>query len=157
MSIEKFPQVPLSIAARKTEPRSQFGALCYRTSRGKPQVLLVTSRGTGRWLVPKGWPVPGATPAESAAIEAFEEAGAEGHVHPVCLGLYSYVKAGSGRAGLPCVVALYPLRVEKLRRRFPERAARKRKWTSPRRAAGLVDAPELAAILRRFDPALLER
>ncbi|MFC6583776.1 NUDIX hydrolase [Sulfitobacter aestuariivivens] len=53
--------------------RTQFAALCYRVKKGKVQVLLVTSRGTKRWIVPKGWPMDGKTPAQSAALEAWEE------------------------------------------------------------------------------------
>lgn len=136
----------------KADARSQFGALCYRYEKGKPQVLVITSRGTGRWIVPKGWPMPGKTPAATAAREAFEEAGVEGRVHPVCLGIYSYTKTIADKAGLPCVVALYALRVKRMLRRFPECQERKRKWVSPKRAASMVDEPELKALLSRFDP-----
>ena len=131
--------------------RTQFGALCYRVLRDKPQVLLVTSRGTGRWVIPKGWPIEGATPADSAAREAWEEAGVEGRVQPVCLGIYSYLKRPAD-GGVPCVVAVYPLKVKKLADDFPEASERRRKWAGPKKAAGLVDEPELAALLRRFDP-----
>ena len=88
MKLQKFPQLPPEIAAMvEADSRSQFGALCYRKAAGELQVLLITSRGTGRWIVPKGWPVRGQTPAGSALIEAYEEAGVRGVVHPVCLGM----------------------------------------------------------------------
>ena len=71
MKLQKFPQLPPEIAAMvEADSRSQFGALCYRKAGGEVQVLLITSRGTGRWIVPKGWPVRGQTPAGSALIEA---------------------------------------------------------------------------------------
>ena len=68
-------QLPINLhGARKSEIRTQFAALCYRIKRGKVQILLVTSRGSRRWIVPKGWPIEGKTPAASALREAWEEA-----------------------------------------------------------------------------------
>jgi len=157
MSFLKLPQVPLSIDAdRKGDVRSQFGALCYRVRDGKTQVLLITSRRTGRWIVPKGWPLPETTPAGTAATEAFEEAGVDGDVHDVCLGIYSYQKQVDATVTVPCVVALYPLKVRGLRRKFPERGERKRKWVSRKRAASMVDERELAVLISRFDAGLLK-
>lgn len=156
MSLHRFPQVALSIdARRKADVRSQFGALCYRMTDGKAEILLITSRGTGRWIVPKGWPVPGETPAGTAATEAYEEAGVEGEVAPACLGIYSYAKTVAGTACVPCVVALYAVRVRRLLRKYPESGERKRKWVSPKRAASMVEEPELRQIIKRFDPRLL--
>lgn len=153
MSFQKLPSVSSSAAAASApEVRSQFGALCYRVRRGKTQILLVTSRGTGRWIVPKGWPVPDATPAETAAAEAYEEAGVAGEVHSLCLGVYDYAKGLDDGACLPCVVALYPLRVKSLLRKFPERGQRKRKWVSRKRAAAMVGEAELGALILSFSP-----
>ena len=68
-------QLPISLhGAQKHELRTQFAALCYRLRRGKVQILLVTSRGSKRWIVPKGWPMEAKTPAASALQEAWEEA-----------------------------------------------------------------------------------
>ena len=65
MNVSKVKMRPIRLApAQKRDVRSQFGALCYRVVDGQVQVLLITSRGTGRWILPKGWPVDGATPAE---------------------------------------------------------------------------------------------
>ncbi|WP_138464874.1 NUDIX hydrolase [Poseidonocella sp. HB161398] len=148
MSILRIRQAPLSLApSKKRQVRSQFGAICYRQSKGRVQILLITSRGKGRWIIPKGWPIPGRTPAAAAGIEAYEEAGVEGKAHPLCLGIY-----GSSKGGLPCVVALYAVEVTALRRRFPEAGQRKRRWASPKTAAELVDSPELGQILARFSP-----
>ena len=67
MSIGKTKMRPLPIAAsQKRDVRTQFGALCYRVHKDNVQVLLVTSRGTGRWILPKGWPMGGATPSDAA-------------------------------------------------------------------------------------------
>jgi len=135
------------------EAIAQYGALCYRRDRkGRTEVLLITSRDTGRWVIPKGWPVKGLSGGESARREAFEEAGVEGELIEHCLGLYAYAKVlGPGRE-LPCIVAVYPIRVEKMRKDFPEKGQRRLEWFRPAKAAGLVDEPELGEILAGFDP-----
>ena len=153
MSTQRFTVHQKQQAAlAASDARTQYGALCYRVKSGQVEILLITSRGTGRWVLPKGWPVKGQTPAGSAAVEAFEEAGVEGKAQPVCVGLYSYDKWLPDKPSLPCVVSLYPLKVRKLRKKFPENGERKRKWFPRKRAAALVDEPELAQILRGFDP-----
>jgi 8-oxo-dGTP pyrophosphatase MutT (NUDIX family) len=124
--------------------------------RRKVQVLLVTSRGTGRWIVPKGWPLPGKPACDTAQTEAFEEAGVIGKVRDLCLGLYAYDKDADTAEPVACMVALYPLEVEKLARKFPERGERKRKWMSRKRAAALVAEPELARLIAGFDPKTAE-
>ncbi len=141
--------------ARKKALATQFGALCYRIRNDKLQVLLVTSRGSGRWIVPKGWPIDGATPAEAAAREAFEEAGAEGQISENCLGIYTYTKTSrSDDAPLPrpLVVALFPLKIKRLHAIFPEYKQRRRRWASRKKAASLVDNAELAHLILGFDP-----
>ncbi|WP_299724510.1 NUDIX hydrolase [uncultured Tateyamaria sp.] len=147
-------QLPLSFGqADKKDVRTQFAALCYRVKNDKIQVLLVTSRGSGRWIIPKGWPMDGKTPTESAAIEAWEEAGVKGIADPRPLGLFSYSKIlDEVEHDLPCVAMVYGLKVKSLARDFPEAGQRTRKWVGRKKAASLVDEPELARILRDFDP-----
>ena len=74
--------------------RQQVAAICYRTNEAGKEVLLITSRDTGRWIVPKGWPINHKTPSESAAQEAWEEAGVVGRADSRPLGLFSYTKIG---------------------------------------------------------------
>lgn len=138
-------------------PRSQYGALCWRMHRGRVEVLLITSRDTGRWVIPKGWPMEGRRPDEAAAQEAWEEAGVTGESGATALGLFSYDKARKSKEALPCVVTVYPLRVERLAARFPERAERRRRWFSADRAARLVAEPELRSMLAQLaaDPSAL--
>ena len=131
-------------------PRTQFGALCWRMHRGRVEVLLITSRDTGRWVMPKGWPVAGKSPEASAAQEAWEEAGVTGETAVAALGLYAYDKARKSREALPCVVQVYPLRVEGLAKRFPERKERRRRWFAVEKAAKLVAEPELRALLAQL-------
>jgi len=153
MSIQKSTQLPVCIgAARKGDVRTQFAALCYRMKGEKVQVLLVTSRGSRRWIIPKGWPIDGLTPAQSAAREAFEEAGVTGRVHELCLGVFSYAKYVDRSTGLPCLAMVYPLRVKSLGTDYPERGERRRKWFSRKKAAQRIAEPELAHMILNFDP-----
>jgi 8-oxo-dGTP pyrophosphatase MutT (NUDIX family) len=137
--------------AGKREVRSQFGAIPWRMNDGKLEILLITSRGTKRWILPKGWPMDDATPAEAAATEAYEEAGVTGVASNAALGFYSYRKAFGGD-DLPIVVAMFPLRVKKVFKDWPEKGERKRKWVSPKKAAALLQVPELRQMLRSFNP-----
>jgi 8-oxo-dGTP pyrophosphatase MutT (NUDIX family) len=153
MKSVKLIQEPINLpASQKRELRTQFGALCYRVQKDKVQVLLVTSRGSKRWISPKGWPIDGATPAETAQREAFEEAGAEGKVAGNCLGIYSYTKLMEDEDDLPCVVALFAIKVKKLHRSYPEKDQRERRWFSLKKAALVVDEPELSQIVKNFNP-----
>lgn len=136
---------------------TQVAALCCRMTKvGKPRILMVTSRGTGRWILPKGWPVEGRSLAQSAAIEAWEEAGVRGMPVDQCIGEYSYEKWRRELAPLQCVVRVYPVFVTALKDEFPERDQRTRAWKSPRKAAALVQEKGLKAILANFDPAVID-
>ena len=139
-------------AAGWRRPRLQVGALCWRLSGKGLRVLLITSRETGRWVIPKGWPMKKRTDWEAAAREAWEEAGVEGEVSPVPIGLYTYRKVLPGGVWIPCAVRVFPLRVVSMRREYPETNLRSNRWFSPRKAARRVAEPELAALIRAFDP-----
>ncbi|MEM8630359.1 MAG: NUDIX hydrolase [Pseudomonadota bacterium] len=153
MSIEKFKPRTLRIQhGQRREVRTQFGALCYRLQNEKVQVLLITSRGTGRWITPKGWPLHDLDPTRTAEREAYEEAGVEGRVGKRCLGIYSYDKIFDDNDDLPCVVAMFPFRVKRLLRSWPEKSERRRKWVSRKKAAQMVAEPELQQIILGFSP-----
>ncbi|MDW3222553.1 MAG: NUDIX hydrolase [Paracoccaceae bacterium] len=146
-------QLPISLSgARKRDVRTQFAALCYRIKKKKVQILMITSRGTQRWIVPKGWPMDGLTPAESAIQEAWEEAGVRGVSDGRCLGIYSYSKDANDLGELPCLAMVYAVQVNELATVFPEAGQRKRAWMTRKKAARVVEEPELARILRDFDP-----
>ncbi|WP_299679793.1 NUDIX hydrolase [uncultured Roseobacter sp.] len=148
-------QLPISLSgAGKRDVRTQFAALCYRVRKTKVQVLLITSRGTKRWIVPKGWPMDGRTPAESALQEAWEEAGVRGHSDGRCLGIFSFSKDADDLGEFPCLAMVYAIDVDSLAEDYPEAGQRQRKWMSRKKAARLVSEPELARILRDFDPRL---
>jgi len=156
MNVSKIKPRPVRLsAAGKRDVRTQFAALCWRKRRDDVQVLLVTSRRTGRWVIPKGWPMDGLTPTEAAGQEAWEEAGAEGKVNDTCLGVFTYTKNMEDDDDLPCAVAVFPMKVKKTRSDWPEVEARKRKWFSLKKAASQIHEPELQRILLTFDPARL--
>lgn len=131
---------------------AQVAAICWRLRGRDVQVLLVTSRGTGRWIVPKGWQIAGHDGAASAATEAWEEAGVRGTVSPDPVGTFSYVKLLDDGGGLPVTATVYALRVRSQLKSWPEMSQRRRRWMSPRKAAALVAEPELAALLAGFAP-----
>lgn len=157
MSIPIVRNQPLKLHGNaKNDVRTQFGALCWRIRKKKVEIALITSRRTARWIIPKGWPVEGATPTEAASLEAWEEAGIEGKVGQTCLGIFSYAKAVDDGMQ-PCVVAVFPLEAERVHSDWPESSQRRRKWMSRKKAAKVVSSVELAQIIRAFDPRALMR
>jgi 8-oxo-dGTP pyrophosphatase MutT (NUDIX family) len=131
----------------------QYGALPFaHSSDGDVQVMLVTTRGRKRWVIPKGWPIRGLKPHESAAREAFEEAGLVGQVLPEAIGTFDYVKRLRIGLKVRCRVEVFPLWVERQRRSWPERGERETKWYSLRKAADMVSEPTLRRLLLQFDP-----
>lgn len=130
----------------------QYGALCWREGGEGVEVLLITSRDTGRWVIPKGWPMPGLAPEAAAAQEAWEEAGVNGQINPCCIGRFGYQKGLSVTTTIPCAVAVFGLRVKTLATSFPEAKVRQRKWFPLAEAAGLVAEPELSQIIAGFTP-----
>ena len=156
MTLTRINQRPVRcMDGGKRNVRTQFGALCWRIKNGTVQVLMVTSRTRQRWIIPKGWPVDGATPVEAARREAWEEAGVTGDADPTCIGLYSYVKDLPKNELLPCVVAIFPVKVRKKKSDWPEMNQRRRKWMTLKQAAKATDIKELSAILKSFDPRTL--
>lgn len=115
--------------------------------KGNLKVLMVTSRDTGRWVMPKGWEMNGRKPWDAAAIEAVEEAGAVGYISREAIGSFVYEKRLDDGSVMPCRVQVYPMIVEKLNRSWKERHERKRKWFSPKGAAKRVHEPELSKLL----------
>ena len=127
------------------QPALQVAALCVDGDTGK--VLMITSRGTGRWIIPKGWPMPGRSLAEAALQEAWEEAGVRAKTGEE-MGSYHYDKDQDRGFAVPVEVRVFLVAVEALADDFPERGERRRRWFAPSEAAGLVAEPELAALLR---------
>jgi 8-oxo-dGTP pyrophosphatase MutT (NUDIX family) len=137
---------------RKTARRLQYGALPYRVLDGRPEILLITSRETGRWVVPKGWPMKRRSPTQTAAQEALEEAGVRGEISRDPIGSYSYVKRLRPDHALGCAVVVFPLRVCEMKPHWREQHQRVRAWFELGQAALHVDEPELQDLIRAFAP-----
>jgi 8-oxo-dGTP pyrophosphatase MutT (NUDIX family) len=129
--------------------RKQVGAIAYQddTSSGL-RILLVTSRETGRWVIPKGWPMKARRPHQAAAQEAFEEAGVEGRIGKKATGSYHYPKTLRNGDVVACRVKVFPMKVDRLMGTWPEATERRREWFSAEEAAAAVQEPELAQLLR---------
>ena len=133
---------------------AQFAALPWRRQAdGSVKVLLITSRETRRWVIPKGWPMIGRTPCEAAAQEAYEEAGLVGEAEGRPIGAYTYDKRLRDGTVRPVTVQVFALEVMVERLSFPEQGQREKLWTDPATAAQLVDEPELKTLLAGFSPA----
>ncbi|WP_332689310.1 NUDIX hydrolase [Bosea sp. (in: a-proteobacteria)] len=136
--------------------RTQYAALPYRLSAtGTLDIMLITSRDTGRWVIPKGWPMRGKTGAEAAAREAYEEAGIIGQASAAPVGAYHYRKRRSHGASVLCRVEVFPLDVLEELQRWPEKRQRRRSWFSAEDAAALVDEEELKALILTAQDAIL--
>jgi 8-oxo-dGTP pyrophosphatase MutT (NUDIX family) len=131
------------------EPRAQYGALPYRFAGGL-KVLLITSRETRRWVIPKGWPMKGRSPHAAAAREALEEAGVVGQISKKPLGSYAYEKRMKTGQSIPCRVDVFPLKVSAQKRTWPEKDERAHHWFDWEEAADAVHEPELADLIRRL-------
>lgn len=140
-----------STLKKKHAPRVQIAALPFRLdAQGRPEILLVTSRETKRWIIPKGWPMRGRKDHRAAEQEAFEEAGLRGRIGRKAIGHYHYDKRRDDGSTLPCAVDVYPLRVREERKRWPERKQRERRWYGAEEAAALVEEHDLRDLLRTF-------
>lgn len=131
-------------------PHAQYAALPYRRGTGL-EVMLVSSLDSGRWIIPKGWPMEGFTGFEAAAREAFEEAGLVGSIEQQSIGFFHYQKRRKNGAIWECRVEVFPMEVKQQRKKWPEKHDRTTKWFSLEQAAALVREPELADIMRRFE------
>src|SRR5712672_2539237 len=115
--------------------RVQYAALPYRlSSRSRTEIMLVTSRETRRWIIPKGWPQKGKAPHHSAAREAFEEAGVVGAVGRRAVGSFPYEKRLKNGGAVVCEVRVFPLEVSRQNKQWPEKQERVVKWLSASQA-----------------------
>lgn len=126
----------------------QVAALCHRGDGASKEFLLITSRDTGRWIIPKGWPIRGLSSGETAQREAWEEAGVKSStVSGTPIGSYSYNKRGENGFSVPVETLVYSVQVSEMRDKFPEVKQRKRRWVSALEAAEMVQEPDLKALL----------
>jgi 8-oxo-dGTP pyrophosphatase MutT (NUDIX family) len=122
----------------------QSGVIPYRKKQGKIEVMLITSRNKGRWIIPKGVIEPDLNPRDSAAKEAFEEAGVQGDVHRKLLGIYKHRKWGD-----MCTVQIYAMKVRKVFRKWDE-TDREREWLSLKDALERLSRNDLKRVMQRL-------
>ena len=128
----------------------QYAALPYRIEAGQVRILLITSRGTQRWVIPKGWPMNGLKPNEAAAVEAMEEAGVVGEIEAAPIGSYRYLKALKADEEIAVQVIVFPLLVRGQADDWKEQGQRRAQWVRHQRAAALVAEPALRRLIQDF-------
>lgn len=128
----------------------QVAALPFVMAAEEPLILLITSRRSGKWGLPKGWPGGSRSLIEAARQEALEEAGLEGLLHSAPVGSYSYTKNMRQGYPVPCEVFVFPLAVTFQRLSWPERTERKLRWVRLATAPGLVKDAGLKQLLARL-------
>jgi 8-oxo-dGTP pyrophosphatase MutT (NUDIX family) len=130
---------------------NQAGVIAYRILDGKVQVLLMTSRDTGRWIIPKGNINGRSTPSKAAEKEAYEEAGVRGTItSSIPLGIYTYFKQLESGEARAAAVEVYLLRIKEQLKKWPEKGERKLSWVSTKEAVDLVEEPGVVPLLRRL-------
>ena len=155
---------PVSVSGRSPLSKSlrhgnrQYAALPVKiTEAGAVEVMLITSRGSRRWIIPKGWPMKKKTNAEAAVIEAYEEAGLEGRpIGRHSIGTYRYIKDEASGGKIRMRVDVYLMQVSQQLEDWPERAERETQWLPPHEAAVSVKDTGLGRIIRKV-PALCRR
>jgi len=138
--------------------RVQYGALPYRLGDRRPEFLLVTTRESGRWIIPKGSPIKGLKPSKSAAQEAFEEAGIRGATGTKSLGAFTFDK-NMRETGLtvPCEVRVYPLLVKRQYKIYPEVSERAARWFTAEDALAVLKDAGLRDLIALFVARLTAR
>ena len=150
MRAQDRPQEDVGAARAQAAQRRQIAALPFRrTAAGGIEVLLITSRETGRFIIPKGWPMKRLSDPDAAAREAFEEAGVVGKVRRKPIGDYFYWKRLE-RTFEFVKVEVYALEVCEQREDWPEKQSRRCGWLSPKDAATTVDEPRLITLIQSF-------
>ncbi|CAH0339645.1 hypothetical protein RHI9324_01296 [Rhizobium sp. CECT 9324] len=139
--------------------RQQFAAICYRLRKknGDLEVLLMTSRDTGRWVIPKGWPMEGKKAHAVAEREAYEEAGVKGKASKEPIGFFTYNKRMDGGLKILCRVQVHALEVKDMLDDFPEKGMRRMEWVNCQEAASRVQEPELKILLHSFEQDMINR
>lgn len=136
----------------------QHGVLPYRfTPDGELEILLITTRRSRRWIIPKGDPIKGLTPPNGAAREAFEEAGVRGSVAGKPFGAFRFRKTDEGAPGLLCQVKVFPLLVKEQMKDWPEAQQRTTQWHKPEEARAAVDDEGLKLLIARFAETMKSR
>ena len=139
----------------------QYAALPWRLVGGQVEILLITSRETRRWVIPKGWPMRGLKPSDAAAMEASEEAGLAGVIDDHPIGAYRYAKLFKHGRAIEVEVTVFPFLVRYQAADWKEHGQRVFEWAPYQRAALMVAEPALKRLIADFGvaatPSLLDR
>ncbi|WP_420410680.1 NUDIX hydrolase [Roseibium sp.] len=130
--------------------RLQIAALCVRENDGGREVLMVTSKSSRRWILPKGWPIMSRKPHRTAAIEAYEEAGVVGKARKKPFASFKSYKGADAGLRLKTDVLVYRVDVDEMVRNYPEKGKRTVTWVPVEKAIKMADEPGLAKVLRRL-------
>ena len=137
-------------SAEVQDSNTQYAALPWRRAGDTIEILLVTTRNTQRWIVPKGWPLAGRSPSACAALEALEEAGVQGNIATKALGTFTYGKRRKSGEIVLCRVHVFAMEVTHQRRHWAEKRARETRWCSPEEALARVNEPGLRRLIAKF-------
>ncbi|MCK7612064.1 NUDIX hydrolase [Roseibium sediminicola] len=129
----------------------QIAALCHRMRDGRAEVLLVTSKSTRRWILPKGWPILSHRAHRTAAIEAFEEAGVVGRVHKNPFASFSSYKGGEAGLKIRTEILVFLVDVDSVAEEFPDSAERDSRWVSIEEAIKITNDSGLADVFRKLE------
>jgi 8-oxo-dGTP pyrophosphatase MutT (NUDIX family) len=130
----------------------QVGIIAFRVENGEVEVLLVTSRDTGRWIIPKGNIDKGFSPAKAALQEAYEEAGVRGSiVGSVPVGFYTYFKRLKCGTLVDTTVEVFLARAERQHKKWPEKKERSVAWLPVHEAIARIQEPSVAPLLHRVE------
>jgi 8-oxo-dGTP pyrophosphatase MutT (NUDIX family) len=126
----------------------QVAALVFKRTAKGIKVLIVTSRRSKRWIIPKGWPIKGKSLADTAGTEAWEEAGFTNPLAPPLeIGTFRYEKQLTSGVPIPITVHIFALETDELAKKFPEKGQRRRKWVTPKRAKALLKNDDISSAL----------
>jgi 8-oxo-dGTP pyrophosphatase MutT (NUDIX family) len=139
-----------TVDVKKPQKSMQYAALPWRYAGARREVLLISSRDTGRWVIPKGWPIRGLSPSETAAREAYEEAGLGGMVSKKPIGEFAYDKRFNDGSVKNTTVEVFSLEQMVQHPDWPEKGQRRLQWFSVPEAANAVQEPELKDIIRKL-------
>ena len=139
------------------DSKTRFAALPFRRSHGQWEVLLVTSRRSGRWIVPKGRPIKGCTAARTAKIEAFEEAGVSGAISRRSIGVFEMKSRFARPRTKASRIEVFPLAVSRQHESWQEESLRSRRWMTIGQAMKTVHPEGLCDLLAVFGQQLRRR
>lgn len=134
----------------------QYAAICFRRKpeSGVIETLLITTRESCRWSIPKGWMMEKKKPHQVAEREAWEEAGIKGKAKKKPLGYFTYLKTLDAGEKIPSIVQVHLIEATAIDPQFPEKGQRTIAWFPPHEAAALVREPELKGLLAKVERAV---